>query len=276
MASVVYITDDATGFPIDDNDRLSNIKKLLRYVLKGNRDKRYANTTVTTGGTHTKRRLHQMMYADHDYEWCDDDDVSSVSDRSKPLVTLENIADKGYTVVNMRCRDRPKLLFDTVCTLTDMQYVVFHATVMVERPEAYQSYWKALSADLAYKPAAECLAIVLTDLGTSLKLAGNTQEGIQKYCEALKIDPHYAPAYYNLGVVYSEMLQYDMTLSCYEKAAIQRLMYAEAYCNMGVMFKNRGDLESTISCYERCLAVSPNFQIAKSNMAIALTDLGTK
>ena len=47
-------------------------------------------------------------------------------------------------------------------------------------------------ADASYKPAAECLAIVLTDLGTSLKLAGNTQEGIQKYYEALKIDPHYA------------------------------------------------------------------------------------
>ena len=55
-----------------------------------------------------------------------------------------------------------------------------------------QSYQKALRADSSYKPAAECLSIVLTDLGTSLKLAGNTQEGIQKYYEALKIDPHYA------------------------------------------------------------------------------------
>lgn len=30
------------------------------------------------------------------------------------------------------------------------------------------------------------------------------------------------------------------------------------------------------SCAARCLAVSPNFEIAKNNMAIALTDLGTK
>ncbi|XP_058099544.1 probable UDP-N-acetylglucosamine--peptide N-acetylglucosaminyltransferase SPINDLY isoform X2 [Magnolia sinica] len=142
--------------------------------------------------------------------------------------------------------------------------------------EASESYQKALRADPSYKPAAECLAIVLTDLGTSLKLAGNTQEGIQKYCEALKIDSHYAPAYYNLGVVYSEMMQYDLALSCYEKAALQRPMYAEAYCNMGVIYKNRGDLESAIACYERCLTVSPNFEIAKNNMAIALTDLGTK
>ncbi|XP_011046928.1 PREDICTED: probable UDP-N-acetylglucosamine--peptide N-acetylglucosaminyltransferase SPINDLY [Populus euphratica] len=142
--------------------------------------------------------------------------------------------------------------------------------------EAAESYHKALKADPSYKPASECLAIVLTDLGTSLKLSGNTQEGIQKYYDALKVDPHYAPAYYNLGVVYSEMMQYDTALSCYEKAAIERPMYAEAYCNMGVIYKNRGDLESAIACYERCLAVSPNFEIAKNNMAIALTDLGTK
>ncbi|KAJ0976699.1 hypothetical protein J5N97_012173 [Dioscorea zingiberensis] len=142
--------------------------------------------------------------------------------------------------------------------------------------EAAQSYEKALKADPSFKPAAECLAIVLTDLGTSLKLTGKTEEGIQKYCEAIKVDSHYAPAYYNLGVVYSEMMQYDMALGCYEKAALQRPMYAEAYCNMGVIYKNRGDLESAIACYERCLTVSPNFEIAKNNMAIALTDLGTK
>lgn len=142
--------------------------------------------------------------------------------------------------------------------------------------EAAESYQKALKVDPSYRLAAECLAVVLTDIGTSLKLAGNTEAGIQKYCEALNVDSRYAPAYYNLGVVYSEMLQFDLALSCYEKAAIERPMYAEAYCNMGVIYKNRGDLETAIACYERCLAVSPNFEIAKNNMAIALTDLGTK
>lgn len=142
--------------------------------------------------------------------------------------------------------------------------------------EAAESYQKALKADPSYKLAAECLAIVLTDLGTSLKLAGNTDEGIQKYFDALKVDGHYAPAYYNLGVVYSEMMQYDLALGCYEKAVVERPLYAEAYCNMGVIYKNRGDLEAAIACYERCLTVSPNFEIAKNNMAIALTDLGTK
>ncbi|KAJ8759231.1 hypothetical protein K2173_006691 [Erythroxylum novogranatense] len=140
MASVVYITDESTGLPIDDPDRLGKIKQLLLYVLKGDRDKRSANTAVSVVSTHKDRRLHQMMYADRDYdvEW---EGFGSASDRQTPLVTVERCLDKGYTVVNLRCPDRPKLLFDTVCTLTDMKYVVYHATVIAEGPEAYQEYY---------------------------------------------------------------------------------------------------------------------------------------
>lgn len=35
----------------------------------------------------------------------------------------------GYWTVIIVCKDRPKLLFDTVCTLADCGYEVFHATV---------------------------------------------------------------------------------------------------------------------------------------------------
>lgn len=136
MASVVYITDETNGSAIDDPDRLANIKQLLLYVLKGDRDKRSANTAVSGGSTHTERRLHQMMYADRDYDH--HNGGCSTAERMKPLVTVENCVEKGYTVVNLSCADRPKLLFDTVCTLTDMQYVVFHATIIAEGPKAQQ------------------------------------------------------------------------------------------------------------------------------------------
>jgi UTP:GlnB (protein PII) uridylyltransferase len=49
--------------------------------------------------------------------------------------------EKDYTVVTMRSKDRPKLVFDVVCTLTDMQYVVFHGMVSTEPVEAYQEFY---------------------------------------------------------------------------------------------------------------------------------------
>ncbi|CAN1295119.1 ACT domain-containing protein ACR4 [Linum perenne] len=137
MASVVYISDEATGAPIDDPERLGKIKQLLLYVLKGDRDRRSANTAVSVGSTHKERRLHQMMYADRDYDDLEEEFESS-SGRGKRVVNVENCLEKGYTVVNLRCPDRPKLIFDTVCTLTDMQYVVYHGTIIAEGPDAYQ------------------------------------------------------------------------------------------------------------------------------------------
>lgn len=74
------------------------------------------------------------MYTNRDY---DRGGIQSSALRGHVEVTVENCNDRGYTIVNMRCDDRPKLLFDTVCTLTDMQYVIFHATVIAEGPEAY-------------------------------------------------------------------------------------------------------------------------------------------
>ncbi|CAA6659976.1 unnamed protein product [Spirodela intermedia] len=136
MASVIYITDHSTAAPINDAAHLAGIKQLLRHVLRGDRDRRGAKTAVAAGSTHPERRLHQMMYADRDFIRDDGEEQ-----RDEPLVTVGSCPDKGYTVVNVRCKDRTKLLFDTVCTLTDMQYVVFHATVFAEGAEAHQEYY---------------------------------------------------------------------------------------------------------------------------------------
>jgi UTP:GlnB (protein PII) uridylyltransferase len=56
--------------------------------------------------------------------------------------------ERGYVLVNIQCRDQPKLLFDTVCALTDMQFVVFHATISCSGFDAVQVL---LKSQLSYK-----------------------------------------------------------------------------------------------------------------------------
>ncbi|KAK1291324.1 hypothetical protein QJS10_CPB17g02090 [Acorus calamus] len=137
-ASVMHVTGESSGLAITDPERLSTIKNLLYNILKGNNKTREAKTVVSLCSTHTDRRLHQMMFDDRDYDRSDRD---LTDETLRPNVTVVNIYDKDYSVVMIRCKDRPKLLFDTVCTLTDMQYVVFHANVGAEGAEAYQEYY---------------------------------------------------------------------------------------------------------------------------------------
>ncbi|KAD1612197.1 hypothetical protein E3N88_42551 [Mikania micrantha] len=66
-----------------------------------------------------------------------DCDSGSPIEDSKKIIKLK----REYSVVNIQCKDRPRLLFDVVCTLTDMQYVVFHATINTRQDGAYLEFF---------------------------------------------------------------------------------------------------------------------------------------
>ncbi len=149
-ACVLYVTDKETQGPIANGKKLERIKDLLFKVMKGgasNDEKRGgAKTDIATEVTHTERRLHQMMFADRDYEAleippaprCSTSRSSTVEKKDKPVIAIQSRNERGYSVINVACKDRPKLLFDIVCTLTDMQYVVFHATINSKGIDAVQ------------------------------------------------------------------------------------------------------------------------------------------
>lgn len=126
IASLIYVKDCNSGSPIEDSQRINRIEGRLRNVLKGDNDIKSAKTSVSMAITHTERRLHQMMFADRDYER---KPILQLASDSSPTVTVQKWVERGYSVVNVQCKDRTKLVFDVVCTLTDMQYVVFHGTV---------------------------------------------------------------------------------------------------------------------------------------------------
>lgn len=140
IASLIYLKDEDSGSAIEDSHRIDAIELRLRNVLRGDNDIRSAKTAVSMGVTHTERRLHQMMFADRDYER-NSNNVDAAGCPIPPPVSVQDWSERGYSVVNVRCNDRPKLMFDIVCTLTDMQYVIFHATIDTDGSQAYQEFY---------------------------------------------------------------------------------------------------------------------------------------
>ncbi|KAK2981209.1 hypothetical protein RJ640_030598 [Escallonia rubra] len=161
VACIIYLEDE--DGPIKDPCRVAHVQAQLEHVVEAHHcegERRSVSLTApTTGRTHTERRLHQLMAADRDYEQCCPS-CSSGGDSSEEEtygrgrshersregyveteVTIEKCNEKGYSMVTVRSRDRPKLLFDTVCTLTDMQYVVFHAAISSKGSIAFQEYY---------------------------------------------------------------------------------------------------------------------------------------
>ncbi|KAI5563663.1 hypothetical protein BDE02_14G006200 [Populus trichocarpa] len=148
-ASIIYMEDGFQGGPITDPKRQAHVQEQLQNVVEAHHgvgERRSVRLTAPKPGqkTHTGRRLHQLMYANMDYEPCQGCNGGGLTHRNnctKIHVSIESCKEKGYSVVNVRSRDRPKLLFDTLCALTDMQYVVFHAAVSAKGTMADQEYF---------------------------------------------------------------------------------------------------------------------------------------
>uniref|UniRef100_A0ACD5Z679 Uncharacterized protein n=2 Tax=Avena sativa TaxID=4498 RepID=A0ACD5Z679_AVESA len=191
VACVVYVNDVASGQAIDDPCRLSRIEERLRHVLRGHGGDddgggrgRGAHTNFAVEATHVDRRLHQLMHADMEF---DEGALQGQGDATDgTAVTVEHCEEKAYSVVNVRCRDRPKLLFDIVCTLTDMQYVVFHASVTSDAIYGIQELYirrkdgRTLLKDEAEK-VIRCLEAAISrrvSEGFTLELCGRDRVGL--------------------------------------------------------------------------------------------------
>ncbi|KAK8710605.1 hypothetical protein V6N13_145919 [Hibiscus sabdariffa] len=183
IASLIYVKDCNSGSPVEDSQQIDRIEAGLRNVLRGDNDIRSASTSVSMAVTHTERRLHQMMFADRDYErkpvlQCRAD---------SPVVNVQNWTERGYSVVNVQCKDRTKLLFDVVCTLTDMLYVVFHASINTAGDKAFMEFYirhtdgTPISSELERHRVIQCIQAAIerrASEGIRLELCTSDRQGL--------------------------------------------------------------------------------------------------
>ncbi|XP_028555843.1 ACT domain-containing protein ACR3 isoform X1 [Dendrobium catenatum] len=186
VACVFYVNDEATSQAVSDLNQLSMMEQQLNNLLRARGDDvRGARTNFGMSSIHLGRRLHQLMFANKDYE-SDDKQKEKSMTTIKPVITIDRCEDKGYSVVNIRCKDRSKLLFDIVCTLTDMQFVVFHASVssdgLYATQELYIRHKDGCMLDTREgKEMVKCLeAAILRRVteGFSLEICGRDRVGL--------------------------------------------------------------------------------------------------
>ena len=77
--------------------------------------------------------------------------------------------------------------------------------------------------------------------GNKYLYAGKYSEAIQKYNEALELNPRYASAYNNRGSAYQDIKQYEQAIADYTKAIELEPNDAVRYNNRGKAYKALGD-----------------------------------
>src|SRR6266545_498541 len=100
------------------------------------------------------------------------------------------------------------------------------------------------------------------------------KDAIDAYRRVVAIDPTYAAAWNNLGLLLHRMGRYDEAREAYDTAVARDPSCAEAAYNLGSLAEDQGDVEGGIAHYRRALEVSADYADAHFNLAAALARSG--
>jgi tetratricopeptide (TPR) repeat protein len=100
------------------------------------------------------------------------------------------------------------------------------------------------------------------------------EDAVDAYRRVVSIDPTYAAAWNNLGLLLHRMGRYEEAGSAYHSALDQDAQCCEAAYNLGSLHEDRGEIEDAITDYRRALELSPDYADAHFNLAGALARNG--
>jgi tetratricopeptide (TPR) repeat protein len=116
-------------------------------------------------------------------------------------------------------------------------------------------------------------AEALFNEGFAATVRGAYDEAIERFGEALKLDPHYARALVNRGYARSKLERHSEAISDFDRALALDADFAEAWSNRGNSRQALGHYEQAVGDYSRALSIDPEYRRAYANRATALFKL---
>ena len=92
-----------------------------------------------------------------------------------------------------------------------------------------------------------------------MRQAGKIEEAIAHYEQALRINPDYAEAHNNLGLLLAQTGRIEEAIAHFEQALRIKPDYAEAHCALGMALEQTGQVREAVGHYEQALRIRTGF-----------------
>ena len=119
----------------------------------------------------------------------------------------------------------------------------------------------------------EFLAIQKLKEGNKIYAVGDYQAAINFYNESLKLNPNFADAYNNLGVIYNILKNYDAAIDSYTKAIAINPNVALFYYNLGANYYSLNNYDAALQNYNKSIELDPNYAPVYNNRGIVYQSL---
>ena len=110
------------------------------------------------------------------------------------------------------------------------------------------------------------------DLGVVFNERGKIYDAIREYEKAIELDPNYAEPHNNLGNVFMSQEKIDDAIREYKKAIGIDPFYTNAHYNLGIVFMKQGEFDNAIREYQRAIEIDPDFAQPHYNLGIVFAN----
>jgi len=112
------------------------------------------------------------------------------------------------------------------------------------------------------------------NLGNALIESGRTEEAIEHYLQALRINPYSSEVHNNLADALSKLGQFQKAIDHYHEALRIQPDYVDAYNDLGNALINIGQVSDAIRHFNQALRLNPKFVPAYNSLSLALIRMG--
>jgi len=112
------------------------------------------------------------------------------------------------------------------------------------------------------------------NLGLTQQAAGQMQEAMAQFSQALRLKPDFALAHYNLGIVLEQVGRVQEAIGHYEQAVRSEPDFGLAHYELGIALVKQGRLQEATEHWKHALRIQPGYADAHNTLGIALVQLG--
>jgi tetratricopeptide (TPR) repeat protein len=132
----------------------------------------------------------------------------------------------------------------------------------------------ALARDRHQPAVRHTLALVYVAVGNSADERGRLEEALQRYADALALEPNLPEAHYHRGISAHRAGRLEEAVTHYERALALRPGDADALAQLATVLRLLGRLEPAQEAYLKSLEIDPAGVQARYGMALLLAGLG--
>ena len=119
--------------------------------------------------------------------------------------------------------------------------------------------------------AASCRGSLLR--GVRCKKESDPMRLSASYDKAIELDPRFAEAYYNRGLLHQQVKRADAAMADYDKAIELVPHFAEAYLNRAALLHASNQSEAALASYDKAVGLNPGYAEAYLSRGIVLMTL---